>query len=104
MREHCIVSKLIYCIQDLAGYLVLYKTSTETSVPHQNRKVLEIWSCLKCPWRHVVHAKRLLKFGYIENVHECFQSIPMVLDVCFCQKCPWVQMAHNIYLYFWLKV
>lgn len=92
MREHCIVSKLIYCIQDLAGYLVLYKTTTETSGPHQNQKVLEIWSMLKSCW-NLVLSKMSMK---------CFQTISMVLDVCFCQKCLWVKMTHDIYLYFWL--
>lgn len=66
-----------------------------------------IWSCVKHPWRHLVHNKKSLKFGSIKNIHEHIWSMandPWYLalqKMCMLRICPWVQIAHNIYVQLW---
>lgn len=47
-----------------------------------------IYSCSKCPQKLLVHAKRSLKFGLIQNVCDIFGPCQMVLDIWSCQKHP----------------
>lgn len=67
----------------LAGLLVLSTTFTGTFDPY--RKILEIWSYLKCPGACLVHAKWHL----------------VLSETSMLRKWSCLQITHNIYLYFW---
>ena len=64
--------------------------------------LVDIWSCPKCAWRHLVSTNRSLIFGPPHNIHELIYSMPsgpwyLFLSKLFMlRKSPWVQTAQKV--------